>query len=376
MIEILETSDYLAKMTCIYCRRKEPDTTFSQREHIILRTLGGLNRLPSGYVCDLCNNFFSPLEKRFVYNSHISIYKQLEGPSGRSGPFQTNLHFLFDNNQDKFIGTIEQDGIPKIADQIIICNDKIKFLTDGENHASCHDKFHEIISMIKEDSKIFILYDEQVLSKEYYLSFYKGKLIAFINSEEDKEHFITFINSIKEDDTKINYVKDSMGSIQSQVSSHQNIVVNIVDFNRIICKMVFNAIAFYHGINSIMHPNFDNMRDFILHGKGSFDFVGITGKSANTGNNQSFRDSIGELKIPPKSHVLICGDIDSEKNIVGILSLYDGNLEYSIRNDKAISILNSKKIHIVEYMNKKEYEYFEKHIQQIKKERGKEEIKE
>ena len=78
-------------MKCIYCLRTEGETYFSKQEHIIPKTLGGIFKLDLSMVCDECNESFSIYEKRFVYDTPISLNKLMQIKNGRHGKFLTNL---------------------------------------------------------------------------------------------------------------------------------------------------------------------------------------------------------------------------------------------------------------------------------------------
>lgn len=335
-------------MVCIYCKKSDTETAFNTREHILPKTLGGLIRLPIGYVCDKCNKDFSILEKRFVYDSHIAIFKQFSGPSGRRGPFKTNLHFLSGRNSEKLLGFMEQGGIPRVADQILMRNGLFQFYTDGTNQNIYQEKFSHLFNSLKQEKVIYI-YDEQVLPNEYYLSLYKDKLLAFINDKEDKDGFAAFIEQFKDKEGILDLSNGSPKISKSPVVSHQKQGFSLIDFNRIIAKIVFNGLAHYYGTDYILSPEFDNLRSFIRYGDNGFNFVAMKSEDKPT-----LRESLSLLKIPTNSHILVCGGI-GPNSIIGTLSLYDGFLEYAVRTDKEVKI-KSKSIRIFEFNNKKEYD--------------------
>jgi len=117
-------------MKCIYCLKDESHVQFNSKEHVIPRTIGGKHTLDKGIVCDRCNNRFSGLEKKFVYNSAISLSKQFSGPKGRKGQHKSNLHPMIDTlTEEVNVGYIEQGGIPKYPIQFkILDNNQIAFV--------------------------------------------------------------------------------------------------------------------------------------------------------------------------------------------------------------------------------------------------------
>lgn len=69
---------------CIYYKYGTENLEFSNQEHIIPAGLGGITKLPRGYVSNEANNFFSSFELRALRNSMLSINRNNHGP-GRRG---------------------------------------------------------------------------------------------------------------------------------------------------------------------------------------------------------------------------------------------------------------------------------------------------
>lgn len=69
---------------CIYFTNNAENLKYSKQEHIIPAGLGGITKLPHGYVSNEANEFFSPYELRAFRNSFLSINRNNNGP-GRRG---------------------------------------------------------------------------------------------------------------------------------------------------------------------------------------------------------------------------------------------------------------------------------------------------
>ena len=65
---------------CIYSLKMSSQATFNGQEHIIPACIGGILKLPKGYVSDETNTMFSSLEKSFSRDSIISISRTFLGP--------------------------------------------------------------------------------------------------------------------------------------------------------------------------------------------------------------------------------------------------------------------------------------------------------
>ncbi|MEX1031438.1 MAG: hypothetical protein WDZ91_15555, partial [Paenibacillaceae bacterium] len=63
---------------------KAENLKYSNQEHVIPAGLGGITKLPHGYVSDEANKFFSPYELRALRNSFLSVNRDNNGP-GRRG---------------------------------------------------------------------------------------------------------------------------------------------------------------------------------------------------------------------------------------------------------------------------------------------------
>jgi len=346
---------------CIYCLRSDNEVSFNTRDHIVLRSLGGQRRLKKGIVCDICNNrVFSPIERRFIYDSIISIPKQLNGPRGRHGMYRTNLHIITseDTNEAR-IGYVEQGGIPKIPLQFKVKGNNFKSIADDKyNLQSEIIRFIEVIKRFGID-KIPRVKDIKIEEGEPILCFYENILYAYINKDDDMELIYKLIEQIKKNPSLLDYNDKELESNKCYVMSHQTPVYSIDDM-RVICKMVFNAIAHYFGVEIALKNEFNDLRNFILSGKliDDFDFV----KLMHMKDDTKFISKIN-INFPNDCHILIFGNICADKGIIGILSLYNGAFEFTIHNPvelKNIIEFNDIKLIVVDYENKDEYEISEK----------------
>jgi|GEM_PF-2928687 len=73
----------MCKNSCIYCLKDSSKT--QSHEHIFPEALGYKKKLPKGYVCDNCNNYFSDLDKNVLYNRIVALKCGAEGIPGKKG---------------------------------------------------------------------------------------------------------------------------------------------------------------------------------------------------------------------------------------------------------------------------------------------------
>jgi hypothetical protein len=66
---------------CIYCMKDSSGA--KSMEHIIPEALGCKATLPKGYVCDLCNNYFSEMDNSVLQNRYIALHVGTEEIPGK-----------------------------------------------------------------------------------------------------------------------------------------------------------------------------------------------------------------------------------------------------------------------------------------------------
>ncbi len=74
---------------CIYCLEKIENQ--QTKEHIFPANIGGEICLPAGYVCDLCNNYFSDMDKMILVNNYIATTVVTEGIPNRRGELRHRI---------------------------------------------------------------------------------------------------------------------------------------------------------------------------------------------------------------------------------------------------------------------------------------------
>lgn len=123
---------------CIYLKESDDTQTFNKAEHIFPAGIGGVRKLPKGYVSDNVNGIiFSKMELDFMRNSVISICREIEGP-GKRGSLS-----LKKATKSKVGISKDEEGQVKLAyikkakpysiDQIKISEFKVVGLTIGKS---------------------------------------------------------------------------------------------------------------------------------------------------------------------------------------------------------------------------------------------------
>lgn len=286
---------------CIYSGKSESEVTFNEQEHIFPASLGGISKLPKGYVSDEINHKFSKeLELEFSRESPLSIVREFIGPGSRGNvrnarkAYKSKIHIMEDENNNCTLGYISL-GLPISIKQII-------FSLDDRNNIQ---KLHEVILPYEED-------DKKVLSEEVkkFIKFKdhltdisdnkipKNKIIIGLNEYRNKgkgaiksKWFIAHNKSVSiNNDLKNSLVEDikklydeclkndyiSNTTIHN-IKSYQNLTFNIETFFRTCAKIAFNYSASILGSKVLQKNEFNEIRNYITNG-GENKFVNLIEK--------------------------------------------------------------------------------------------------
>ena len=111
---------------CIYTGKTDRNATFTQKEHIIPKAIGGIFTLPTGYVSDEVNHRFSIWEEQFVHQfPPVALSRRFFGPDGRKKHLQVDgISFMTTIKDEKIQLGYLYRGKPYSLDQAIITLDK------------------------------------------------------------------------------------------------------------------------------------------------------------------------------------------------------------------------------------------------------------
>ena len=279
--------------TCIYSKKTEPDVHFKKQEHIFPASLGGLSKLPKGYVSDEINEkFSSELEIEFMREGIISIPRQFMGPGTRGNisnikkATQSKVHLMKDDGNRYALGYVVL-GKPIHIKQIIFNFDNEGNLSDS-HEAIFPSGTEDIVSEIKKFSNlsnsITLIKDNKIPSNKIILGIHeyqsKGKgpvLSKWFIGHNGNIH----VNDDLKDKLKIGIERlydNSKGRefdltvTSKQVTSYQTFKFDMNVFFRTCAKIAFNYIAEIVGADIILKKEFNGIRNYIVNG-GKNNFV-------------------------------------------------------------------------------------------------------
>jgi hypothetical protein len=309
---------------CIYYKDSEPKLRFTKKEHVIPAGLGGIEKLPIGYVSDEANELFSLTEREVLRNSILSVNRENVGP-GKRGSMNVkkvkspNVYILKSEDEDGdnyklgFVFAGEAYMIPQL---VINFNDAnlsyttfyVSTVLNNENGKQIifdfgknltefflnKNRTYELIEMPFQTNKHFIL-----------IGMYKGKWYA---ATSHKIINMNYLSIIMLENTGNSFNKQVYGEFPKSLQHYRyQFKFDGNSFYFLYIKTAFNALAFFKGHNFVCQDIFDPVRNAVLNKTDNIcNFVMDFEKPPNL---------ITEIirKVPEKNHYVI---ITRVKNII------------------------------------------------------------
>lgn len=288
---------------CIYTKENDTEAHFRNQEHIIPACIGGMQKLPKGYVSDEVNTLFSALELKLARNSPITLPRMFIGPGKRGshnpkrrGGASKIVSVMKSNENGMYsLGYIRM-GTPITIDQVHITqmeNEKhqVSFCFDTEEVDKEHylEKVTEWMPELKSfDGQACVMIREEGLAENEIILGQAGNrwyLVARPEIDEEKLKAETvkkirllvsayeqeMLNqSAISDEEKIPSGIDGFGNLcveKSQVTSDMHQMIDMHAYMRVVAKIAFNCLAEVCGRNYVMQAKFDPIREAILTGE-------------------------------------------------------------------------------------------------------------
>lgn len=356
---------------CIYSKKTEPDVSFKSQEHIFPASLGGISKLPKGYVSDEINKkFSSELEIKFMRESIISLHRQFVGPGSRGNvnnrkkSSQSKVHVMKDDDDRYALGYITL-GDPIYIKQIIF-----NFDNDGNLSNSHEVIFPPNIKDVKNELNKFLgLNNSITLIKDNRIPF--NKIIVGINEYQNKgkgpilsKWYIGYngkihVNEDLKDKLKreIERLCDAskgqefdLTTTSKQVTSYQTLEFNPDVFFRTCAKIAFNYVAQIVGPDIVLKKEFNGIRNYIVNG-GKSNFVGFP-KDVSKFDNPIFNC----LK---ETHAIIANFTEEE---IIVLIVFYGVTHVAVRIPYTISVselLDNFNVNgmVIDWKNRTEHDF-------------------
>lgn len=281
---------------CIYSGADESSATFSDREHIFPKCIGGVRCLPRGYVSDEVNHqVFSGIEQGFAReNPLVVIPRMFSPPMGRKK--HTNrerIGVMRDADQGSgFSLGVVRNGKPFSLDQLIVTTELLEEIPRGFpihirlapskslSHEQAVHRFWEKLTSyagsptcIKSDVLPPHTYLLGVQDKRWFLALPKkenpehikprlAKLVAGVAGMRPEQFFPSDGSALKTD--------------QHHVEGSFTYSFSLIDHYRVCAKIAINCLAELKGQECAMDPALDGIKKAILTGERMEDYAWFT----------------------------------------------------------------------------------------------------
>lgn len=316
------------QVKCIFCLKENDINTQENREHIFPKTYGGQRRLEKGIVCDACNSKFSKFELDFARESLLTLPKQFLHPKSKKakkGKITQKIQIIETDKNDFLLGYI-QEGESLFCPQIVVRNS----MSHSFIYFTDFIKNLDLIIKTKID-KIKFTKHIKIKEGEPIIGIANGKILAYYNSEEDKESLKKFKSVLSQKRQEIidQYDPGKLSKVQHKVVVHQEFSFNFDSMNRTICKIALNTIAHYFG-DLIYERCFDDLREYVK--TGTIDYTPV--HLLENKRNEPLYEYI--LKDISNNHLVLAGNLHQAfPNQIALISFYDSSFVFvvSLKND-------------------------------------------
>lgn len=343
---------------CIYLKDNNPNLTFESGEHIFPAGLGGIKKLPKGYVSDQLNNKFSAIETEFMRRSPIMLPRQFEGPGKRGNlnidsATKSEVALMHDLNSLTGIefGYISLGKPYTLPQMKIDINGECSFTVDtsfGDSMA----QFNIFISRLKNFKNKYKIYEDTRINEGSFLICFekRGKEKTWHLAFNSKEHGIDIKKQIG---MILNQVDPNVSSLEPRTMQprvNQRFKVDINAYCRVNAKTAFNFLSYVKGQEFVLQDCFDPIRKWIANG-GENNFVRLTKEG------DSFEQMLKNISFPDASHKIIIVRI--KKVLYGYVSFYGDSFGTLVKLCNTFTGNFEMDGFICDWKNRKEYPFLE-----------------
>ena len=286
---------------CIYLGNSE-DLTYQKQEHVFPAGLGGKRMLDHGVVSDQANNLFSPMELKLMRHSLIAFERMMYGPGkrGSHNPAKVSKSAVNVGLQDdgKPILCYTAAGKPYNIPQFHRHENEATISVPNE-HADAENQIKSLLVSLEHfPEKYTFLKSEHIPDGDILIGVLDGIYYVATNSVKptnsciEKEVQIFLENfQMKEIEYGENHAKQSHRSGEDS------------EIARMYAKIAMNVLALRKGSEYASHPNFSEIRTWILTGESSTEYFFLPQIQVEP------LDEIMKM-IPPKAHwcIFVCGN--------------------------------------------------------------------
>lgn len=249
---------------CIYLGDRD-DLTYNKQEHVFPAGLGGKQMLNNGVVSDQANEMFSPLELKLMHSSLIAFDRMMFGPGKRGSlnPRDASKSRVNVGQQDNglpilcYTALAKPYNIPQfyLHENEFVVSAPVEY-NDSEKH------FNDFCDSLKkfEEKYVYLQSDYvpigDILIGSYNGTIYVSSAAEYLDKQKVQKEITRFLNGFKIQDIH----KSEHHTKQSLLLEENS------DIARVYAKVAINALAFLKGQDYVKHPNFNEIKKWIVTG--------------------------------------------------------------------------------------------------------------
>lgn len=286
---------------CIYLGNGEK-LTYKKQEHVFPAGLGGKQMLDHGVVSDQANGLFSPMELTLMRHSLIAFERMMYGPGKRGSlnPAKASKSAVTVGLQDdgQPILCYTAAGKPYNIPQFYRHENKVTLSVPNECANAEKQIQSFLVSLEHFPDKYTFLSSEYIVDGDIIVGFSDGTYYVAANDVKPSKSRIE--SEVR--DLLANFQMKELKYDEHHAKQSHRLGENS-EIARMYAKIAINVLAFRKGSEYASHPNFSEIREWILTGESSTEFFFLPQIQIEP------PDDIMKL-IPPKAHwcILVCGD--------------------------------------------------------------------
>ncbi len=333
---------------CIYS--KKLNETFKSGEHVVPAFLGGIRKLPKGYVSDQTNKRFSSMEYQLAHYSGLSYLRSMYGP-GKRGMLEYESYPLiaYSFAGESYLVIKSQNKISYLQQMIVTFDDDgYSVISYGSGTGTKQEDFKKTISLMKLFQQKADTFSEEFIEdamaknnriiialhgNRWYLSSKIRISILEIKKKLDKGKVTPFSDK---------YMRVPL----AETLSIGKICQDNPKTYRSLAKVIMNTYALFYGKENIQEERFDKIREYIYFGNNS----DLMENSINAVID--VRKLINDYSLQTDCHLVMI--FKYQASLYGFESFYGGQYAFLLKISNEIKNETAFRIFVTEWKSRKE----------------------
>lgn len=333
---------------CIYS--KKLNETFKSGEHVVPAFLGGIRKLPKGYVSDQTNKYFSSMEYQLAHYSGLSYLRSMYGP-GKRGMLEYESYPLiaYSFAGESYLVIKSKNKISYLQQMIVTFDDDgYSVISYGSGTGTKQEDYKMTISLMK-------LFQQKAdtFSEEFIEDAMAKNNRIIIALHENRWYLSSKIRisilDIKErlSKSKVTPFSDKYMRVPlAETLSIGKICQDNPKTYRSLAKVIMNTYALFYGKETILEERFDKLRDYIYFGNNS----DVMENSINAVID--VRKFINDYSLQSDCHLVMI--FKYQGSVYGFESFYGGQYAFLLKISNEIKNETAIKIFVTEWKSRSE----------------------